>query len=111
MKRGRGRPPKTEHEQDGQLAWLERLLGEETEALRLQGYRGHKQTKALLRAAARLGISESTAWRIVAEMKQQDELFIQSIASFVAFWQELYGSPRKKNDGTDLLTVNTCGAG
>jgi hypothetical protein len=106
-RRGRGRPLKTEHEQMGQLLWFERLMEEETETLQRQGYRGYKPTKALARVAARLKISESTAWRIAAEMKRQDE---QLKASIAVLWREIYGSSLTKNDGTELLTVNSCGA-
>ena len=80
-KRGRGRPLKTEREQMGQLLWLERILEEEIAALRRQGYRGHRPTKALTRAAARLGISESSAWRLMAEIKRQNEQLSLRIAS------------------------------
>jgi len=104
-KRGRGRPPKTERDHRGELLWLERFLEEETTALRRPGRR---PTKVLIRAAAKLDISESSAWRLLAEMKQQDELFAQSIASFGVFLRELYGSSLKKDDGTDFLTVLSC---
>jgi hypothetical protein len=44
----RGRPLKTEHEQMGQILWLERLLEEEVTALLR---RGVKPKKVLIRAA------------------------------------------------------------
>jgi hypothetical protein len=70
-RRGRGRPRKTEREHMGQLLWLERLLEEETTALRRQG---RKPTKVLIRAAAKLDMSESSAWRLKAELDQANTI-------------------------------------
>ena len=111
MKRGRGRPPKTEREQFGQLLWLERMLEEETTALRQQGHKGHKPSKALARAAARLEISERSAWRLVAQLEQQNDSFTASITSFGDLLRELGLDGAKKDNGTDFLAVDSCSAG
>ena len=104
MKRGRGRPPKTEHEQMGQVLWFERLLEEEITALLRQG---HKPKKALARAASRLEISKRSAHRLMAEIKRQNERLAVSIASFGALWRQLERDREEKNSGTDFLAQNS----
>jgi hypothetical protein len=83
-KRGRGRPPKTERDATGELLWFERFLGEETASLR-----GRKPTKALIRAAIRLGVSERVAWRLLAELRRGEDEVIAAVASLGALLREL----------------------
>ena len=106
--RRRGRPRKNEHAHMGELLWLERLLEQETAALRQQGHRS--PSKALIRAAILLGISERSAWRLLAEMERENERFTAQVASFAALWRKTYGSRSEKNDGTDLLAAKSCSA-
>ena len=102
-RRGRGRPPKTEHEQMGQLLWLERLLEEEVTALLQQGRR---PKKALARAAVRLDISRRSAYRLMAEIKRQDERLTVTIASLGPLLRQLQRDVEKSGNrffGTKLL--------
>ena len=91
----RGRPAKTERDAFGEVLWFERLLEQETEALRRGGH--HSPTKALIRAAILLKISERAAWRLKAEMARQDAHLAASIASFAATWRRVFGDRGKKN--------------
>ena len=84
----------------GQISWLERLLEEEVTALLR---RGVKPKKALVRAASRLEISRRSAYRLMAEIKRQDERTAATIASLAPLLRQLQRDQDKKNDGNRIF--------
>jgi hypothetical protein len=103
-KRRRGRPAKTEHDLTGEILWLEELMQREQTAMLQAGLR---PKKVLLRAAARLDISERSAKRLKAEMKRVD---VDLSKTWLGDWlrQLKRDDALKKNSGTDLLALDCC---